>query len=189
MPDIPTIEPTEFIAGDTVKWTRDLSDYPAGTWTLTYYFRGNVKKEVLCTVSSGLHLATISAATSATFPPGEYFVFARASYNGEEFTIWQGRVTVKENPETGSSAQDRRSHAKKMLDAIEAMMEGVASRFEASYEVSAPGMTSRRLETCNRLDLIKFHAHYKQLYAQEMDAERIAQGKKPRNRILTVFTR
>jgi hypothetical protein len=190
MPDIPDIEPTSFIAGDTVKWTRDLSaDYPVGTWTLTYYFRGQVAKTVVCTTSGSLHLATILAADSASYPPGDYFVYARVSDGTNVYSIWSGTITVKENPAIGTSPQDRRSHVKKMLDAIEAMMEGNASREEAGYEIAAPGMTSRRIQFCTKADLIAFHSHYKQLYQQELNAARIAQGGKSRNRILTVFTR
>lgn len=191
MPDIPTIEPSSFIAGDTVQWTRDFSaDYPPATWTLTYYFRGTVKKTVVCTTSGSLHLATILAADSANYPPGDYFVFARVSDGTSTYTVLDGKtITVKENPAAGSSAQDRRSHVKKMLDAIEAMMEGNASREEAGYEITAPGMTSRRIQFCTKVDLIAFHSHYKQLYQQELNAARIAQGIAPKNKVLTRFVR
>ena len=36
---IPSVEPLAFRAGNTIKWKRSESDYPAGTWTLTYYIR------------------------------------------------------------------------------------------------------------------------------------------------------
>lgn len=186
---IPSTEPAQFIAGDTVKWTRSLSDYPATTWTLTYEFRGTVRKSVVCTASGSDFLATITAALSAAYPPGEYRVFARVSSGSESYTVWEGSITVKPDPSAGTSAQDRRTHARKMLDAIEAMMEGNASREEQGYEISMAGGTTRRLDLCPKADLIAFHSHYAQLVKKEQDAERIAQGGKSRNRILTVFTR
>lgn len=190
--EIPSVEPATFNAGDTVKWSKSFGDYSAADgWVLTYEFRSSsVRKTIVCTTYETTDfLATISATVSATFPAGEYYVFARAELSGEKYTVWEGRITVKPNPAADSSGQDRRSHAKKMLDAIEAMMEGNASRDEQSYEISAPGMTTRRLQLCPKAELIQFYSYYKQLYQQELNAERIAQGKPSRNRILTTFTR
>lgn len=189
--EIPTQEPSSFIAGDTVQWTKSLSDYPASTWTLTYEFRGNVRKTVVCTADGDDFLATITAAISATYPPGEYAFFGRVSSGAEVHTIPEacGTMVVSGNPSVGTSAQDRRTHARKMLDAIEAMLEGVASRFEQSYTIDIPGGSNRMLSTVSRDELIRFRSHYAQLVAQEKNAERIAQGQPSRNRILTVFTR
>jgi len=36
---VPNTEPAALRSGDTWQWTRDLGDYPADAWTLTYYFR------------------------------------------------------------------------------------------------------------------------------------------------------
>lgn len=187
--EIPDIEPDSFIAGDTVKWTKSTADYPAPIWTLTYEFRGTARHTVVCTANGSDFLATISATVSATFTPGDYAWFAQVSFGSEKYTIGSGTVSVKTNPSIGTEAQDRRSHAKKMLDAIEAMMEGNASREEMQYEVSLPGGSLRRLWFCTKEDLIKFHSHYAALVRQEQNAERLAQGKPSRNRILTVFTR
>jgi hypothetical protein len=187
--EIPDIEPSSFIAGDTVKWTKSLSDYPATTWTLTYELRGVVRKTIVCTANGRDFLATISATDSAAYQAGDYFWFARVSSGGEVYSVGSGTLTVLENPSVGTSAQDRRSHARKMLDAIEAMLENNASREEMQYEISVPGGSIRRLWLCSKDELIRFHSHYAQLVRAEENAERIARGQKPRNRILTVFTR
>lgn len=187
--EIPSVEPDSFIAGDTVKWTRSLSDYLAQTWVLTYEFRGNIRKTIVCAASGSDFLAVIDAITSATFTPGDYVWFAQVSSGAEKYTIQSGTVSVKANPAVGTESQDRRTHAKKMLDAIEAMMENNASREELQYEVSIPGGSLRRLWFCTKEELIKFHSHYAALVRQEQNAERLAQGRPSRNRILTVFTR
>ena len=33
------VEPQQANAGTTWRWTRSFTDFPANTWTLTYYFR------------------------------------------------------------------------------------------------------------------------------------------------------
>jgi hypothetical protein len=194
--EIPDNEPTSFIAGDTVKWNKsydfdEKGTFPASTWTLTYYFRGKDadKKTVVCTADGDDFLATISAATSATFQPGEYYAFAEAVSGTDKHIVWDGRIEVKENPRTGTAPQDRRSHARKMLDAIEDMLEGVASRFEQSYTIDIPGGGSRMLSTCSRTELIQFRAFYQREVAMEEQAERIAQGLAPRNKVHVRFVR
>jgi hypothetical protein len=187
--EIPDIEPDSFIAGDTVKWTKSLTDYPATTWTLTYEFRGTARHTVIATGTGSDFEAIITATVSATFTPGDYVWFAQVSSGSEKYTIGSGTVTVKDNPAVGTAAQDRRTHARRMLDAIEAMMENNASREEMEYEIQIPGGSLRRLWLCPKEELIKFHSHYAMLVRQEQNAERIAQGKPSRNRILTIFTR
>lgn len=187
MPDIPDTEPTEFIAGDTVKWTRDFSaDYPVGTWTLTYYFRGEVSKSVTCTTSGILHLATISAATSATYLPGTYTVKARVSNGSEVYTVWEGSIVVVENPGLGNS-YDGRTTAKKMLDAVESALLNNASREEEEYEIAVPGGTSRRLKFCSKEQLIILRAKLQAEVEQEQIAERIKQGKASGTKVLVRF--
>src|SRR4051812_12652543 len=114
------IEPTSFIAGDTVSWTKSLSDYSAAEgWVLTYEFRGSVRKTVVCTADAAAHLATISAITSATFAPGVYYVTAFVTKATERYTVYQGRIQVQPNPAVGTSSFDGRSHARRCLEAIE----------------------------------------------------------------------
>jgi hypothetical protein len=40
-PPIPTVEPANFAAGETVKWTKVVADYPPSDgWSLIYSIRG-----------------------------------------------------------------------------------------------------------------------------------------------------
>src|SRR4051812_4744628 len=103
MPDPLTSEPKQFIAGDTVSWTKSLSDYPASSgWTLTYEFRSTKRHTVVCAPSGSDHLATIAAVDSATFAAGRYYVFAYATKAAERYSVWQGEIAVKANPAAGS---------------------------------------------------------------------------------------
>lgn len=180
MPDIPDIEPKSFIAGDTVKWTKSLAAYPADeSWVLTYEFRGIASRQtVTCTASGADHLATISASASAAFLPGEYQVTARASKAGDVYTAWRGRITVEQNPSVGTSGVDTRTTAKKLLDAVEHALEGVATREEKSYSISPAGGTGRQIEFCSIDVLLAARSRLQAEVRREQQAERIAQGRR-----------
>ena len=75
-PDIPTKEPEQFRAGDTVKWKRSLDTYKASEgWTLKYSFRGTAGTiDITSTASGDDHLIDLSFSTSAAYGEGVYDV-------------------------------------------------------------------------------------------------------------------
>jgi len=189
--EIPSIEPSAFIAGDTVKWTKSLSDYsPADGWVLTYEFRSQTaRKTVTCTTSGPDFLATISAINSAAYPPGEYFVFARVALSGESFTVWEGRITVKRNPAVDSSGVDLRSTARKLLAAVENALMSKCTREEEEYEISTAGGTNRRIRFASTGELLIARDKLRAEVRTEEASERIAQGRASGNRVLMRFNR
>lgn len=170
---IPTTEPTEIVSGETVKWTKSLSDYPADTWTLTYQFVNAADAQaVTCTASGTDFLATITAAQSAAMTAGDWYWQARVSYSGEVYGVGSGRVTVKPNyAVAGATALDARSHVKKVLDAIEAVMEGKASEDQMSMSIG-----DRSLSRYSPSELITWRQKYAAEYAREVRQERIKLG-------------
>lgn len=117
----PTTEPTELRAGDTWQWRReDLSDYPASTWTLKYYFRNaSAYFDVTATADGDLFAVSVAKATTATRTVGSYDWIAVVESSTERYQIDQGRLEVLPNLAT-AAAYDARSFARKMLDYIEA---------------------------------------------------------------------
>lgn len=189
MATIPTIEPTAFFAGDTVKWDKSFSDYPAsGGWTLTYYLRGtNTYTVNQITTTGDTFNVNIPAATTATYAAGDYWLFGFVTKGTERFQIYSGQVEVKPNQATLSSTYDGRTHVQIVLDALEAAIEGVATREELSYTVNSGGI-QRMIQFLSRAEMIQMHAYYSNLRRQEVAAENIAKGKGSGNRILTRFT-
>ena len=64
---IPTTEPTELRVGDTWQWKREdlSSDYPATSWTLTYYFRNATAYFNVVATADGVHFeVTVAKATT-----------------------------------------------------------------------------------------------------------------------------
>jgi hypothetical protein len=170
---IPTSEPLEIISGATVKWTKSLSDYPADTWTLSYQFVNAADAQAVTCTASGLdHLATITAAQTAAMVAGDWYWQAKVTDGDEVYAVGQGRVEVKANfAVAGASSLDARSHVKKVLDALEAVLVGKASEDQLSMSIG-----DRSLSRYSFDELRKMRSAYKSEYAREQRQERIAAG-------------
>ena len=120
--EIPTTEPLSVRAGDTWKWTRTLADYPASSWTLKYRFKNAAGGFEVVAVASGDDYAVSEAAsTTATRTAGDYTWIAWVEAGAEKFTVDTGTIHVEPDYRSGASsvALDDRTHARKVLDAIE----------------------------------------------------------------------
>ena len=172
--DIPTTEPTELNVGDTWKWTKTLADYPASTWTLSYSFKSSVGGfAVAATALGDDHSVTVAYGTTSGYTAGFYSWVASVTNGSERYIVDSGTCTL--NPDyragTATAAYDGRSHARIVLDAIEAVIEGRATVDQQEYEIAG-----RRLKRMAIADLLKFRQHYKAEVAAEINAEKIRNG-------------
>ncbi len=187
MAEIPNTEPTEIIAGDTTKWKRiDLSDYPASTWTLKYVFRGPSVQNITAIADGNNFSVTISAAISANWVAGDYvweaYVTKGAGENLERYRIDSGYLKVKPNLEGVAGIYDGRTYVKKVLDAIEATIEGTATKEQASITVAGRTLTRRTIE-----ELLALRDKFRVEYVAEQKAEKIKNGLATGGKILTRF--
>ena len=128
------------MSGDTWLWTRDLSDYPADTWTLAYYFTKEGKTITATATASGTtHSVTVAAATTAGYESGKYQWRARVSSGGVVTTVEDGWVDVAPNPAT--STTDPRSWSSRTLAGIEAFLEGNATTAQASMSIGGRSLS------------------------------------------------
>jgi hypothetical protein len=188
-----TVEPQEITAGDTIEWKKSLADYPASDgWILTYRLRGSRNYGIdnsvatIITTDADDFLISIPAVITASYAAGDYWLFGFVTNGSVRKTVIEVRVTVLPDAQAASQAFDGRSHAKKMLDAIESMLEGTASREEQSYQIDIQGKM-RQLSFFSRDELIRFRNFYKNEYNRELSAERIAAGKGGGRKILVRF--
>lgn len=174
-------EPTEIVAGTTVKWTKSLSDYSASEgWSLTYYFFNSDNHFSVEATSSGEDFQiTIDASTSANYQPGEYKWQAIVTKGTEKYVVDSGYIKVLPSP---TQAVDWRSDIKKALDAIKAVIEGRATKDQASYQIAG-----RRLDRTPVPDLIALYDKLKKEYAKELKAEKLAKGESTGSKILIRF--
>ena len=121
------LEPLSVRAGDTWRWIRDLPDYPAPAWTLVYTLFGPAGVVHISATAYGTwHEVYLLPAVSGTYAPGRYDGVAHVTDGVDRLQVWSGAFQVLPDLRTATAA-DGRSHARKMLDAIEAALEGRAT--------------------------------------------------------------
>jgi hypothetical protein len=174
---IPTQEPATLRAGDTWAWSRTLTDYPAGVaplWTLKYRFKNAAGGfEVVATANGSDYAISVAAATTATYAPGSYSWMAWVEGGtSEKYTVDTGVIAV--NPDyrsgTASAVLDDRTHAAKMVTAIEAWLESRDSSV-AEYQIAG-----RMMKYIPIAELVKLRNRYKLEAASQANASLFPDG-------------
>jgi len=168
---IPTTEPPVARAGDTWAWTRDLADYPSSVWTLTYtLWTATAAYSVTAAASGDTHSISVPPATTAAYAAGRYEWVARVSDGTDTFTVGAGSIQIL--PAVGA-AMDTRSHARRMLDAINAMLEGRATDGDIDVVRTSTNTHSTNYDMPT---LIKLRQQYAAAVAAEDQAAAVARG-------------
>lgn len=173
--DIPTSEPTAARAGDTWQWTRTLADWPASVWTLSYTLINAAAKITLTATADGdTHDIDVPPATTAAYTAGRYDWTAQVTDGTNKYPVGSGAMDVLPDI-TAASTHDSRSHARVMLDAIEALLENRATTgdldvIRASYGNLA---TERDIHVLRGL-----HAQYAAAVEAEDNALAAARGER-----------
>ena len=173
----PTTEPGTIVAGDRIAWKRsDLnSDYPVALYSLKYSARlensGLTEIEITASESGTDYIVEVGQAVTATYAAGIYHwqAYIIRTTDSERITIDSGTFEVKTNRD--AATDDPRGHVKKVLDAIEATIEGRASKDQEKYAIAG-----RELWRTPIPDLIMLRDKYRAEYVRETRAERIRNG-------------
>ena len=86
-------------------------------------------------------------------------------------TLQSGRIEILPDLTQATSVTDLRSHVKKVLDAIESLLEGKASADILGYSIAG-----RSISKMNPTELIEWRDLYRVDYQREIDAEKLAKG-------------
>jgi len=163
--------PPLLVAGDTWLWKRtDLTDYATASYALTYTFRlegtGATSIAVTASESGDEYLVEVAAATTAGYTVGVYQwqEYITRSSDSARLTLSEGTCEVVAN--RSAATTDPRSHAQKVLAAIEAVIEGTASKELASYTVDGVAISRRSIDELMRM---------RDSYRYEVDEERANQ--------------
>lgn len=117
------------------------------------------------------HNLNVLAAVTADWQPGLYEYTARVS-NGTDFhEVESGQITLTPDLASAVEGHDGRSHAKRTLDAIEAVIEKRASLDQERYRIN-----NRELYRTPIADLLKLRDLYRMEVRREQGA---ARGKNP----------
>jgi hypothetical protein len=187
-----TTEPTRIRAGDTWLWRReDLSDYPASSYTLKYRFKNEDGGfEIVAQPDGDLFSVSVPFSTTGGFAAGSYSWQAVVEGVLGRFTVDSGTLVVDASLFSGdaSTGVDTRSHARRALAAINAVIEKRATHVHEEYEIRlSEGGSWRRVKDTDWADLIKAKAYYESLVASEQASEDAANGRPDKRRTFVRF--
>lgn len=177
-------------AGATVKWTLETpSDYNnAAGYAVEYQLVSrdgritiNAASPATITYAGNVATITVPKTTSVNWTPGDYAWMAYATKTGERWLLERGQVEIQPDYST-VSYHETRSHIKKTLDALEALIEGRAVDAVESYSIRG-----RSLSRMPITELIAWRDKYKMFHQQEVDAENVAAGDTSRRVIRVKF--
>lgn len=180
---VPTFEPPEVAAGDSVTWKKTLNAFkPSDGWVLSYVFLNAIDKiELSATASGDDHLISATSTDTDGWAAGVYSWQSYVTKGSERHLVNTGKLTVRPNF-ADLSAYDDRSHAARVLEAIEAVLENRATQSHLMYEIAG-----RKVQSIPFADLIVLRDRYRVDVRAEEDAERAARGLGSCNKLLVRF--
>jgi len=173
----PTTEPTTIVAGDrlTFKRTNLSTDYPVADYVLKYSARleksGSTEIAITAIVRDGEYIVEVGRLVTEGYAVGVYHWQAYIVRNSDSERVTVDEGTWEVEPNRVTSNVDPRGHVKKVLDAIEATIEGRASKDQESYSIQG-----RSLARTPIADLILLRGKYKVEYVQMQRAEKLRNG-------------
>ena len=183
----PTTEPNELQLGDFWAWKRtDLStDYPTASYSLSYEFNlvdGSTAANFTLTATESNDEYIIEVSNTTSYTAGEYnwVAYITRSSDSARIKLTEGFTEIQENYATTTSSV--RSHAKKVLDAIEAVIENRATMDQSSMSIAGRSLSRLTID-----ELLQFRDRYKAEYLKEVKKARIKNNKDSGNTIKIRF--
>lgn len=179
MTDLKSYEPDEVTAGDRWAWKKSVSGYPAGDgWVLKYFFTNASANFSIEAAADGEDYLIEHTPVSPT--AGFYSWVATVSKDDNRFTVGNGTITVR--PDPAGVNVDLRSYARKVVDAIEAVIQKRASKDQENYSIDG-----RSLGRTPIADLLLLRDRFLKELATEKTKTRLAQGRPSRRNIRVRF--
>ena len=185
-------EPNTLVLGDYWSWKRDdlATDYPIGTYALTYEFHsdsggGGTKKFTLTAVEADDTYYIESASSTTTgYAVGDYVweAYITKTSSSNRIMVDSGRTSITEN--LANTNADLRSHAKKVLDALEAVIENRSTMDQSSMSIAGRSLSRMSVD-----ELLTFRDRYKAEYLKEIKLARIRNKQGSGNTIKVNFGR
>ena len=186
----PTQEPDIIVIGDRLVWRRDdIADtYPTSTFALTYEFHkdsgggGSNQFEITATEADDNYFVEVASSTTASYTDGDYIwnAYITRSADSQRIRVDTGRSTVVLN--LANTNADLRSHAKKVLDNIEAVLENRASIDQSSFSIAGRSLSRMSID-----ELLTFRDRYHAEYLEEIKKARIKNKQRSGNTIEVKF--
>lgn len=172
--------PTRIVAGDSVSFLWTNTDYPAPTWSSAWRLVGaGVALDMVETAEGTGHRVTATAAATAALAVTSArglpcTLFGIVSSGATRATVYRASCLLLPNPLT--STGDQRGHAATTLAAIEALLEGRATKDQQSYRIG-----DRELARIPIPELLALRDYYQREVQRAEDAAAVASGMPRRN--------
>jgi hypothetical protein len=177
--EIPLREPPELRAGVTWQWRREdlTADYPATGWTLKYWMKQRAAAgghiEIQATADSANFAVSVAAATTAAYTAGKYDWAAVVSGGSSEvYEIDRGVLIVLARFDQ-ASALDFRTHAERMLEAIETAL---VNKAELTPDQAEYTIGTRHLKRLTPKELLDWRDYYRAEVSQQAMTDRVRKG-------------
>jgi hypothetical protein len=166
--------PSNIIANTTVEWSMSPSYKPADGFTIECHLAGASALIITGTSVDGDTVSfKINPADTATWAAGIAFYQYVAIKGSDKYVfIDAGQLEVKKL--ITSAPVDNRSLAKRIVDAIDAVMEGKATADQAAYQIG-----NRQLTRIPLPDLMRVREYYARIVAAEDRNRQITKGNSP----------
>ena len=130
--------PKKITAGESVSWSVSLDDFPASAgWVITYTLvKSDTRIQIVSTAAGDTHLVEIPFATTAGYNDGKYHYQAHISNSVERYQVGEGAIEILPDFATKTSGHDGRTWVKAAIDALEAAIEGRASKTQLSQTIN-----------------------------------------------------
>lgn len=164
-----TLQLTQIFIGDSVDKRISLNDYKSSEWDLKYDI-GNVTLPFSADGDGFLLLSAI------TIDAGIYNYRAYLTHktSSQKITLITGRVEI--------ISLDYKSHARKVLEAINATIESKATNIQSEMSING-----RAIKYYSLSDLLKLQSLYERKVQSEEDKERSRAGIGSRNKVKVRF--
>tara|TARA_R110000803_G_C11973729_1_gene319958 strand:+ start:116 stop:706 length:591 start_codon:yes stop_codon:yes gene_type:complete len=186
----PDQEPYELVVGDYWSWKRaDLTtDYPTDSYSLSYEFHcdsgggGSHQFTINAVESDGVYYVEVASTTTDNYTPHDYIwgAYITRTSDSSRTQVDEGKTTLL--PNLADTNADLRSHAKIVLDSIEAVIQGRANMDQSSMSIAGRSLSRMSID-----ELLTFRDRYKAEYLKEIKLARINNGDASGNTIKVQF--
>ena len=184
----PSQEPETLVVGDRWVWQRPdlVTDYPTDQYALTYEFHcdtgggGNHQFTVTASETSTAYVVEVSSTVTENYTAHSYkwYAFITRTSDSQRVAIDNGITTLVVN--YADSNADVRTHAKKVLDSIQAVIENRATVDQSSFTIAGRSLSRMTIE-----ELFMVRDRYRAEYNEEVKKARI-RNKKPSGNLIGV---
>ncbi len=136
-----------------------LPQYAGHTVTKTFNNMGNIFTIAATEDPAGVFTFSENTTVTSAWVPGDYYTCVYAVLGLARYTVKLAKAKIIPNLAAGPS--DNRSHVKKTLDALEAMIEGKATKDQQSMSIAGRALARYEIP-----DLLAWRDRYKAELAQ-----------------------